>query len=71
MTNIDQLASRLSERVLSIAKIGCDSQATDNDKGQPHEEPSTIGIIQIPVPPIRQLAGPPLALLPIQRLCRR
>ena len=37
------------------------------DSSQPHEEPSTIDLIQIPMTPLRQLAGPPLALLPIQR----
>lgn len=49
---------------------------TNNDyidqlgSSHPHEEPSTINLIQIPFPPLRQLAGPPLALLPIQVIPR-
>lgn len=31
-----------------------------------YDEPSTIDLVQIPLPPLRQLAGIPLALLPIQ-----
>lgn len=43
----------------------------DNPNNQPHEEPSTMDLIQIPMPPLRQLARAPMALMPIQRLRRR
>lgn len=40
------------------------------DPSQSYDEPSTIDLIQIPLPPLRQLAGIPLALLPIQGIAR-
>lgn len=41
----------------------------DNDNSQPREEPSTMNIIQIPTPPLRQLARQPTARM--VRLHRR
>lgn len=35
-----------------------------------YDEPSTIDLVQIPLPSLRQLAGIPLALLPIQGIAR-
>ena len=72
MTNIDQPEFRLLESVPNITKAGYAGYVTYNpDKGnQPHEEPSAMDLIQIPLPPLRHLAGPPLALLPIQGIAR-
>lgn len=41
------------------------------DSSQSYDEPSTIDLVQIPLPPLRQAAGVPLALLPIQGIARR
>lgn len=40
------------------------------DSSQSYYEPSTIDLVQIPLPPLRHLAGIPLALLPIQGIAR-
>ena len=42
----------------------------DNDKSQPHEEPSSMDLIQTPTPPIRLLASRPMADLPVRSIAR-
>ena len=42
----------------------------DNDNSHPHEEPSSMDLIQIPTPPLRALASRPISHLPVRSIAR-